>query len=211
MGGLRAAWAGRGIEARPLGASTENGPRGPAAGGGPLPVTPLGPDTPPRHLTASITTPCAGTAAPKPSAAGARSRCPQRSRTAAGLEDLPACPHVKEPVASSSFRLKIPTANPPPASGFVQTSTPSLAKRRVASPAQRILVDRDHLAVRQDVAGVGRHGAQVVARHERGREHAPEAEVGLVLGGGHAPVAHLEHVRVVPVPGPRVRAPGGPG
>ena len=67
--------------------------------------------------------------------------------------------------------------------------------------AEWVLVDRDHLGVREDRAGRVAHAADVVARDERGGHEGPEAEVRPILGVRHASVADLEHVRIVVRPG----------
>src|SRR5208337_1613448 len=67
--------------------------------------------------------------------------------------------------------------------------------------SHEVLIDRDDFLVQQDGAGVGRHGAHVVAGQQRRGEDGPEAHVGAVFVGGHAAVADLQHVRIVPVSG----------
>src|SRR6266508_2691537 len=69
-----------------------------------------------------------------------------------------------------------------------------------ALPAQRVLVDGDHVGVAQHVERVRRRADDVgTDQHRRGHDR-PQAEVGAVLVVGEAAVAHLQHVRVVPVP-----------
>jgi hypothetical protein len=66
--------------------------------------------------------------------------------------------------------------------------------------AELVLIHRDDVGVGEDRRHVRGHRAQIVARDERRRQHAPQREVGAILDGGH-PVANLEHVGIVPVPG----------
>src|ERR1041384_3023321 len=58
-------------------------------------------------------------------------------------------------------------------------------------------------------ADVGGHGADVVARHQRGRHQCPESEVRTGFGEGQAGPPDHEHVRVVPVPGTGLRGQRG--
>ena len=62
-----------------------------------------------------------------------------------------------------------------------------------------VLVDGDDLPVEQDLLDGVAHGAHVVPGQQRRCQHAPQAHVSAVLGVGHAAVADLEHVGIVPV------------
>src|SRR6185369_16031510 len=54
-------------------------------------------------------------------------------------------------------------------------------------PAETVLVHGDDVAVGQDGQRGRAGGDQVAARDERGGHLGPQAELGPVLGGGHAP------------------------
>ena len=70
--------------------------------------------------------------------------------------------------------------------------------------ARRVLVHGNDFRIGEDVAGLVGHVPDVVARNEGCGHDRPHAEVGSGLGVRQAGVAHLEHVRVVPMPRPRV-------
>src|SRR5450432_1666161 len=65
--------------------------------------------------------------------------------------------------------------------------------------AKLVLIHRDHFLVHQDIGDRGLHVADVVAGQQRRGQQAPQAHVGLVFDVGHAAVADLQHVGVVPV------------
>src|SRR5690348_4889647 len=69
--------------------------------------------------------------------------------------------------------------------------------------AQRILIHRDHFLIKENVPGGRGHGAHVVAGDERRREDRPQREMGAILVVRHPAVPHLQHVGIVPGPGPR--------
>src|ERR1700731_96556 len=68
-----------------------------------------------------------------------------------------------------------------------------------ALAAQGILIHRDHFLVGKDVVDLRLHVTQIVARNQRRSKDGPQAEVGAGFLSGHAAVAHLEHVRIVPM------------
>ena len=63
--------------------------------------------------------------------------------------------------------------------------------------AERVLIDRDQVVVRQDGKRGGRRAADVVPRDQRRGHHRPHGEMASLLGFRHAAVADLQHVRVV--------------
>lgn len=65
--------------------------------------------------------------------------------------------------------------------------------------AERVLVHRDGLGIREDRDDFGAHFAHVVSGDERRGEDAPEAEMRARLGEREAVVADFHHVRVVPM------------
>jgi len=81
----------------------------------------------------------------------------------------------------------------------------------VALDAERVLVDLDDLLVEEDRPRLLGHGPEVVAGHERRGHDRPQREMGLVLVEGHAAVADLEHVGIVPAAGPGRRGVPGVG
>ena len=144
-----------------------------------------------------------------PSIAPSRGRRPSSSR---GRGSSPSAsrrsrrPCSRQRIAMVSVpRLSSSTARPPSDRGLIQTSTSPSSRIRTPCRPSGSWFDGNHLAVQEDVADLGRHGREVVARHERGRHHRPEAEVRAALGEGHAAVADLEHVGVVPAARARVR------
>lgn len=64
--------------------------------------------------------------------------------------------------------------------------------------AQWVLVNVYDLLVAQNLQSRIGDAAQVTADQQWGLQHRPQCEVGLVLVMGHASVADLEHVGVVP-------------
>ena len=68
----------------------------------------------------------------------------------------------------------------------------------------RILIDRDDIAIRENVADRCGHVAHVVAGNQRRREHRPQAHVSSVLRVRHVAIADFQHIGIVPVPGPGV-------
>ncbi len=68
--------------------------------------------------------------------------------------------------------------------------------------SEGILVDGDGVLVGQDTPVSFRHMAQVIPGQQWCGEQHPQAHVGAVLILGHFAVADLQHVRIVPVPGP---------
>ena len=70
--------------------------------------------------------------------------------------------------------------------------------------AERVLVDGDHFLICQDGGDLGCELGQVVARKQRRGQHGPHAHVRAVLIQRQPAVAHLEHVRIVPVAWARV-------
>ena len=69
---------------------------------------------------------------------------------------------------------------------------------------QQVLVDGDDLLVLEDGLVVWLEGAQVHGHEERRREDGPHGHLGLALLVGQPEVTDDQHVRVVPVAGPRV-------
>ena len=61
---------------------------------------------------------------------------------------------------------------------------PAIAGQRAALNQQRILIDGDHVAVGQDVAGLLGHRPDVVAREQWRGQHGPQREVRALLGVG---------------------------
>ena len=154
----------------------------------------------------TITTPWLGTGAEKLPVFSPRSLCAHKSRTLA--ERCAGYPMSVHSDGDVRFRA-----------GTVQQRHGAAAIRKLLRPnlqavaafhaaalaAQRILIDGDHFLIRENVADLRRHAANVVAGHQRRGQQAPHAEVRAILGGAHAAVAHLQHVGIVPVARPGVR------
>src|SRR4029077_14379352 len=68
-----------------------------------------------------------------------------------------------------------------------------------------ILIDRDDLAIREDVANGWGHVAHVVAGNQWRRQPRPDAHMSPALCVRHVAVADLQHVGIVPVSGPAIR------
>ncbi|KAG6556476.1 hypothetical protein Mapa_002421 [Marchantia paleacea] len=69
------------------------------------------------------------------------------------------------------------------------------------SPAlhsQRILVHVDDLFVGENFQHLSRHVPHIASDEQRGLHESPDAEVGSAFVHGHAPVANLEHVGIIP-------------
>ena len=109
--------------------------------------------------------------------------------------------HLAVTLAAASPRLNSPTAWPPSASGFAQTSTVALLGHADALFAELVLIDRDDFLVHEDVGDRRLHVADVVAGQQGRGQQAPQAHVRLVFGVGHAAVADFQHVGIVPVAG----------
>ena len=73
-----------------------------------------------------------------------------------------------------------------------------VAPHTVTLHAQSVLVHGDGLLVAQNLQRLGRSLGQVAADQQRSLHQAPQGEVRLVLLEGHASVAHLQHIGVVP-------------
>ena len=119
---------------------------------------------------------------------------------------MPSALHCTVIDAAAVPRLNSATARVfVPDSVFDHTSR-FVAGRRDPSAllAHRILIDGDHLAVRQRRLRRRAHAAQVVPGDERRRHDRPHAEVRAPLGVVEA-VADLQHVGIVPVPRAGVR------
>src|SRR5271157_5015337 len=64
---------------------------------------------------------------------------------------------------------------------------------------QLVLVDGDHLGIRENLFDFWLHGAHIVAGDQWRGEQCPETEMRAIFGNGHPTVAYFHHVRVVPV------------
>ena len=64
-----------------------------------------------------------------------------------------------------------------------------------------ILIDRDDVLVRQNGFGLVTHRRDIVTGDERCCHHCPEIEMRLLFVGGHAAVADLKQVGIVPTIG----------
>ena len=71
--------------------------------------------------------------------------------------------------------------------------------------AAPILIDSDHLSIRQNQSRGVAHGSEIVAGDEWRVEQCPETEMGDVLAIRHPAVAYLEHVGIVPGVWSRIR------
>src|SRR5213075_1256956 len=65
--------------------------------------------------------------------------------------------------------------------------------------SHRILIHGDHFLIRENVVNLRTHGPQVIARDKWRGQDRPQTEMRTILYVAHASVAHLEHVRIVPV------------
>src|SRR4051794_17066409 len=65
--------------------------------------------------------------------------------------------------------------------------------------SERVLIYRNHFFVGQDVVNFRFHIAQIVTRDQRRGKDRPQAEVSAIFFVGHAAIANLEHVGIVPV------------
>src|SRR5580704_16607906 len=72
----------------------------------------------------------------------------------------------------------------------------------LAFAAERVLINGNHFLVRQDRPNLRAHVTQIIARDQRGSKDSPQADVGAIFGIGHAPVADLQHIGIVPMAGP---------
>src|SRR5260370_19972275 len=67
--------------------------------------------------------------------------------------------------------------------------------------AELILIDGDDFLVGEDFLDLRSHVLQIISSHQGSGEKTPEAEVRAVFRTGHATVADLEHVELIPVAG----------